>query len=147
MKEKVGLLLFLQLSSFFCNGQQSCTGPVNSNLIATINGPCSASTSPVIATIGATLHYQCSFALNQIHIAYWNISSFGLIYKFANQSSNVLAQFDSGDISISITLLSQYIQDILYVSCGLCSITDACIPPQLFVVSDPVQIITFGKPK
>ena len=137
------LLFFSTLLVYFSNAQ-TCTSPVyNNSAGVTIRGPCPS--SQVIAPIGSTIKFECSYSYTVNDFTVWNITDIPLIVGPnvpLNTSIIVTVQgsSDGGYTTLTLPLTKQVSVD---VQCGL---FNPCINPlQPTVISLPVQLISFGK--
>ena len=139
------LLFFCSFAlSLYCGLSLTCTSSVYNNFAgAIIRGPCPS--SQVIASIGSTVMFECSFE-GSGYIKLWNISSHLFITGFASPSPlNNTTISASQDLTVlTISVLSE---QVLYIQCGLCNLISSCHPSNLQDTSMtlPVQFISFGK--
>ena len=127
------------------NGQ-TCTSPVYSNAGATIRGPCPS--SQVIAPVGSTVLFECSFSYSGNYFTLWNITNIVPIVSVnvpVNTSISLTISGGGGNGFTTLSLpVTQY--EPLDVQCGLCNGIDCYLTPlQVTVISLPVQLISFGK--
>ena len=141
------VLLFLCYASFYlCNGQ-TCTSPVYSNSEAIVKGPCPS--SQVIAPVGSTVQFECSYSHNGDYLSIWNITNIKAIVNQNVPPNSGITVTLGGNSASGYTRLTfpATKQDTLSVQCGLCDGADVnCITaPQAAIISLPVQLISFGK--
>ena len=140
------VLLFLYYTSFYlCNGQ-TCTSPVYSNSEAIIKGPCPS--TKVIAPVGSTVQFECSYNHNGNYLPFWNITNIKNIVNQNVPPNSGITVTLGGNSGNGFTTLTFPItkQGSVDVQCGLCNVA-ICLqsPLQPTVVSSPVQLISFGK--
>ena len=126
-----------------CNGQ-TCTSPEYSNAGVTIRGPCPS--SQVIAPIGSTIKFECSYDYSGNYLPFWNITDIEPIINVNSPNSSIIVTTHGS--SNGYTTLTLPIQNSVDVECGLCSfLVGNCNPTVLqpTVISLPVQLISFGK--
>ena len=142
---KIGLFqLFFYCLFFDLSNEQTCTSPVYSNSGATIRGPCPS--SQVIAPVGSTVKFECSYSYTGVYLTVWNITNIEpIISQNAPTNSSIYVTVSgSGNGFTTLTLPVSHEDFSLDVQCGLCE-GGECFPLQLTVISLPVQLISFGK--
>ena len=140
-------LLFISfLLVHLCNGQ-TCTSPVYSNAGATIRGPCPS--SQVIAPVGSTVLFECSFSYAGNYFTLWNITNIVPIVSVNSpNNSNITITINTvtGSTGFTTVTLPGTKQDSVGVQCGLCNGIDCYSKPlQPTIISSLVQLISFGK--
>ena len=138
------LLLFCSLVS---NGQ-TCTSPVYNNSAGiTIRGPCPSSQVFAAITSNSTVKFTCSYNHDGSYITFWKVTNIPTIYSFSIKQKGIDFMIPSGASAImSLTIIVEKIatlQNVTEIQCGLCKF-EYCTED--FVVSLPVQLISFGKP-
>ena len=142
---KTVALWLSSLLFFLCDGQ-TCTAPVYTNNFAEANvgGPCPS--SQVIAPVGSTIHFKCSYKGG--YLTFWNITDIPPIVgtnKPPPNSGIIVTISGSGNGFTTLTLPVTE-QDSLGVQCGLCNGVECFQNPlQPTVISLPVEMISFGK--
>ena len=135
---------------FFCclffdlSNEQTCTSPVYSNSGVTIRGPCPS--SQVIAPVGSTIKFECSYSYTGVYLTVWNITDIEPIISVnapPNSSIDVTVS-GSGNGFTTLSLPVSHEDISSEVQCGLCELGN-CSPLQPTVISLPVQVISFGK--
>ena len=143
---KLNFLFFCSLLVFLCNGQR-CTSPVYTNSGVTITGPCPL--SQVIAPVGSTVLFDCSFSYAVNYFTLWNITNIVPIVGVNSPiNSNITITINSISSGNGYTTLTLPVtkQDSVDVQCGLCNGIDCYLTPlQVTIISLPVQLISFGK--
>ena len=135
---------------FFCcflfdlSNEQTCTSPVYSNSGVTIRGPCPS--SQVIAPIGSTIKFECSYSYTGVYLTVWNITDIEPIISLnVPPNSNIAIMISSSSNGFTTLTLPVSHEDISSeVQCGLCELGN-CSPLQPTVISLPIQLISFGK--
>ena len=115
------VLLFLYCTSLnLCNGQK-CTTPVYSNSEAIIRGPCPS--SQVIAPVGSTITFECSYSHNGDYIPIWNITNIEVIVNQKVPMNSGITVTLGGNSANGYTRLTFPVikQDTLNIECGLCN--------------------------
>ena len=127
------------------NGK-TCTSPVyNNSAGAIIRGPCPSST--VIAPIGSTIKFNCSYDYTGDTLTFWNVTDIGTIVGVnspKNSNIHIKLSGGSGNGFTTLTLPVSHEDFLTDVQCGLCK-GGECFPLQPTVISLPVQLISFGK--
>ena len=113
------MLFFCSIFVYFCNGQ-TCTSPVyNNSARATVKGPCPS--SQVVAPVGSTVKFICSFA-GIDHTQFWDVSDLIFItglHKRPNTNVSFSLDYDNGSDTSRSTILtvpieSKYIFDTTF---------------------------------
>ena len=138
-------LIFCSLLVYLCNGQ-TCTSPVYNSSEVIIKGPCPS--SQVIAPVGSTVQFECSYSHNGNYLPFWNITNIKPIVSQNVPPNSGLTVTLGGNNANGFTTLTFSItkQDSVIIQCGLCNVAK-CFQSSLqpTVVSLPVQLISFGK--
>ena len=146
MRPTFVILLWCILLIHIYNGK-TCTTPIyNNSAGAIIRGPCPSST--VIAPIGSTIKFNCSYDYTGDTLTFWNVTDIGTIVGVNSpKNTNIHIKLSGGSGNGFTTLslpVTQY--EPLDVQCGLCNGIDCYLTPlQVTVISLPVQLISFGK--
>ena len=128
---------------YLCNGQ-TCTSPVYSNSGIIIRGPCPS--SEVVAPVGSTIKFECSYSYSGSHLTVWNITNIETIISVnVPLNSGIVVTVSGSGNGFTTLTLSITNQTSLDVQCGLCSLANCVNPLQPTVISSPVQLISFGK--
>ena len=140
------VLFFLYYTSFYLCNRQTCTSPVNNDSEAIIKGPCPF--FQVIASVGSTVYFECSYSHNGDYLPFWNITNIKAIVNQNVPPNSGLTVTLGGNNANGFTMLSFPItkQISVDIQCGLCNVA-ICFqsPLQPTVVSLPVQLISSGK--
>ena len=136
--------LFICCLLFHLSNGQTCTSPVYSNSGVTVRGPCPS--SQVIAPIGSIIKFECSYSYTGVYLTVWNITDIEpIISTNAPPNSSIAITISGSNNGFTTLTLPVSHEDISSdVQCGLCK-GGECFPPQLTVVSLPVQLISFRK--
>ena len=138
-------LIFCSLLIYLCNGQ-TCTSPIYNNSEAIIKGPCPS--SQVIAPVGSTIYFECSYSHNGEYLPIWNITNIEIIVNQKVPMNSGLTVTLGGNSDSGFTALTFPItkQDSVDVQCGLCNGAKCFLSPlHASIISLPVQLISFGK--
>ena len=138
------VLCICSLLACLCNGQ-TCTSPVYSNSGVTIRGPCPS--SQVIAPVGSTIKFECSYDYSGSYLPFWNITDIKPIVNENSPNSSIIVISISGSNGYTTLTLPITKLDSVDVECGLCDYQGSCnlAALQPTVISLPVQVISFGK--
>ena len=138
-------MIFCSLLVYLCNGQ-TCTSPVYNSSKAIIKGPCPS--TQVIAPVGSTVQFECSYSHNGNYLPFWNITNIKAIVSQNVPPNSCITVTLGGNNANGFTTLTFPItkQNSVIIQCGLCNVAK-CFQSSLqpTVVSLPVQLISFGK--
>ena len=138
-------LILCSLLVYLCNGQD-CTSPVYSNSGITIRGPCPS--SQVIAPVGNTIKFECSYSHTGTYLSFWNITDIvPIVSSNVPSNSSIDVTINGGNNGFTMLTLPVTKQDSLHIQCGLCNAAEnKCFNSlQPTVMSLPIQLISFGK--
>ena len=137
--------LFICCLLFHLSNGHICTSPVHNNSAGvTIRGPCPS--SQVIAPVGSTIKFECSYSHSGSYLPFWNITDIKPIINVNSPNGNITVTTHGGINGYTILTYPITKQDSVDVLCGLCNGAKCYQSPlQPTVASLPVQLISFGK--
>ena len=137
-------LFLCSLLIYLCNGQD-CNNLVYNNSGVIIRGPCPS--SQVIAPVGSTIKFECSYEYSGAFLSFWNITNIETIVSLnAPPNSGIVVTVSGSGNGFTTLTLPVTKHELVDVQCGLCNGGDCYLSPlQATVISLPVQLISFGK--
>ena len=110
----------------------------------TLTGVCPNDTFTV--PIGKVLNYECfaSFSTGSFEF-YWNISGVA-IDPFSQPIPFGISHISNSGTKSTLTIMAITTNNVLDIQCGLCNRNEvSCSNPVMFLGTELIQLITFGK--